>query len=163
LLGISTASYKYITNSNRVSTEVNGLLGDLMVARSEAIRQSYNVIVCPLPSGGGTTCTTTSTTWQYGWLVFADVNNNGAYDSGTDVLIRVQKPFTVTTDTLVSDPNVYSFKFNSEGFAVGLPTTQSYVTVTLHTNPVNDQWTRCLQVSTAGALATEHKGTGGCT
>jgi type IV fimbrial biogenesis protein FimT len=162
LLGLSTASYKYITNSNRVSTEVNGLLGDLMAARSEAIRQSYNVIVCPLPQNGGTSCAS-STSWQYGWLVFADVNNNGAYDSGTDVLIRVQQPFTAAGDTFQSDQSVQLIKFNSEGFTVGLPTTKGHITVILHTNPTNNQWTRCLQVGTYGALTTERQGAGDCT
>ena len=162
LIGIGTSSYKYVTNSNRVSTEVNGLLGDLMVARSEAIRQSYNVYVCPYTttSGAPSGCATSSN-WQGGWMVFADVNASGTYDSG-DVLLRVQQPFS-STDTFQSDQSVQFVEFNSEGFAVGLPTTKGHVTITLHTNPTNDQWTRCLQVGTYGALTTERKSTGDCT
>jgi type IV fimbrial biogenesis protein FimT len=156
LIGIGTSSYKYVTNSNRVSMEVNGLLGDLMVARSEAIRQSYNVYVCP------TAGCASSSNWQSGWTVFADVNGNGTYDAGTDVLIRVQKAFS-STDTFSSDQSVQFIEYNSEGFAVGLPTTKGHITVTLHTTPTNDQWTRCVQVGTYGALTTERKGTGDCT
>ena len=37
LLGIGVPSYRYITNSYRMSAEVNGLLGDLQYARAEAI------------------------------------------------------------------------------------------------------------------------------
>ena len=39
LLGIAIPSYRYVTTSNRMSGEVNGLLGDLQFARVEAIRE----------------------------------------------------------------------------------------------------------------------------
>ena len=162
LIGIGTSSYKYVTNSNRVSTEVNGLLGDLMLARSEAIRQSYNVVVCPY---SGTTipptACATSSNWQTGWMVFVDANANNQYDTG-ETILRVQLPFS-STDTFSVDQSVQYITFNSEGFAVGLPTTKGHITVTLHTTPTNDQWTRCLQVGTYGALTTERKNTGDCT
>src|SRR6185312_1007818 len=106
------------------------------------------------------------TTWQNGWIVFADVDNDGAYTSGTDVLIRQQNAFTTTTDTFTSsDSTVQAVKFNREGFAVGLPfsATENYVTITLHTSPQNDQWTRCVQITSYGGLTTEHQGKGGCT
>jgi type IV fimbrial biogenesis protein FimT len=161
LLSVGTASYRYVTNSNRVSTEVNSLLGDLMLARSEAIKQGVNVITCPLSTGP--TCNNVST-WQGGWMIFADVNNNGLYDTG-DVLIRVQNAFTSTTDTFTSDNNVTSVTYNREGFAVGLPATSSvnYITITLHTTPTSTQWTRCVQVNTYGGLTTERSGKGACT
>jgi type IV fimbrial biogenesis protein FimT len=154
LMGIGTASYRYVTNANRVSTEVNSLLGDLMLARSEAIKQSAFVIVCPLASPVG--CNATSI-WQNGWIVFVDVDNSGTYNTG-DILIRQQSAFPVTTDTFTSDQTVQSVKYNREGFAVGLPTTSSFVTVTLHTTPTNAQWTRCLQISTFGNLQTQRAG-----
>jgi type IV fimbrial biogenesis protein FimT len=159
LMGIGTASYRYVTNANRMSTEVNSLLGDLMLARSEAIKQSAFVIVCP--STDGTTCTGAST-WNTGWIVFSDLNNDGSYDNN-DVLVRWQKGFAVTTDSFTSDATVTSVKYNREGFAVGLPTTSTSVNVTLHTTPTNDQYTRCVNISTFGNLTTEKKGNGGCT
>lgn len=160
LLGIGTSTYKYVTNANRVSTEVNSLLGDLMLARSEAIKEGVSVITCPLSTGP--TCNKVST-WQNGWMIFADVNNNGTYDTG-DVLIRVQNAFNSTTDTFTSDNSVQSVTYNREGFAVGLPSTSSvnYITITLHTSPTNTQWTRCVQVSSYGGLTTEHSGKGSC-
>jgi type IV fimbrial biogenesis protein FimT len=161
LTGIGVSSYRYVTNSNRVSTEVNSLLGDLMLARSEAIKEGVNVITCPLSSGP--TCNKVST-WQNGWFVFADVNGNGSYDTG-DVLIRVQNAFTTTSDSFTSDNSVQSVTFNREGFAVGLvpaTSTVNYITITLHTTPTNTQWTRCVQVGTYGGLTTERTGKGGC-
>ncbi|HEX4673772.1 MAG TPA: GspH/FimT family pseudopilin [Steroidobacteraceae bacterium] len=160
VMGIGIPSYRYVTNSNRVSTEVNALLGDMMLARSEAIKQAQSVTVCP--SQGGTACDAT-TNWQHGWIVFSDVNGDGAFTVGTDTLLRVQKAFATATDTFQSDNAVEFVTYNREGFAVNQPTTlTNYITVTLHTAPANAQWTRCLQIGTYGGLTTEHSGTGGC-
>jgi type IV fimbrial biogenesis protein FimT len=160
VMGIGIPSYRYVTNSNRVSTEVNALLGDMMLARSEAIKQAQPVSVCP--SAHGTACDGT-TSWENGWIVFSDVNGDGAFTVGTDNLLRVQKAFATATDTFQSDNAVEVVTYNREGFAVNQPTTlTNYITVTLHTAPANTQWTRCLQIGTYGGLTTEHSGTGGC-
>jgi type IV fimbrial biogenesis protein FimT len=161
LTGIGVSSYRYVTYSNRVSTEVNSLLGDLMLARSEAIKQGVNVYVCPTSTTGTLACSGQNS-WQGGWMVFSDVDGSNSYNTG-DVLVRVQKAFTPATDTFTSDSGVTQVEFNREGFAVGLPSTSSnFVTITLHTSPVNDQWTRCVQVTTYGGLTTERANKGGC-
>ncbi|MFK9866802.1 Tfp pilus assembly protein FimT/FimU, partial [Escherichia coli] len=43
LFGIGLPSYKYVTTSNRVASEVNALLGDMQFARSEAVREGQTV------------------------------------------------------------------------------------------------------------------------
>lgn len=160
VMGIGISSYRYVTNSNRVSTEVNALLGDMMLARSEAIKQGQPVSVCP--SQNGTACDAT-TSWQKGWIVFSDVNGDGAFTVGADTLLRVQKAFATTTDTFQSDNAVEFVTYNREGFAINQPTTlTNYITITLHTVPASTQWTRCLQIGTYGSLTTEHTGNGGC-
>ena len=50
LMGIGVPSYRYVTTSNRMSTEVNSLLGDLQYARSEAAREGQFVAVCAAQS-----------------------------------------------------------------------------------------------------------------
>lgn len=160
ITGIGIPSYRYITNANRVSTEVNALLGDMMLARSEAIKQAQPVSVCP--SQGGLICDGTSS-WQNGWIVFSDVNGDGAFTAGSDTLLRVQKAFATTSDTFLSDNAVQFVTYNREGFAINQPSTvNNYITITLHTTPTSSQWTRCLQIGTYGALTTERSGTGGC-
>src|SRR5690348_14373151 len=54
LMAIADPSYRYITNSNRMAAEVNGLLGDMQYARSEAIKRGQNVTVCE--SSDGSSC-----------------------------------------------------------------------------------------------------------
>jgi type IV fimbrial biogenesis protein FimT len=159
LLSIAVPSYRYVTYSNRASSEVNALLGEMQLARAEAIKEGQFVTVCP--STNGTSCTG-STTWNTGWIVFSDVNGNATVDAG-DTVIQVQKAFAVTSDTFTSDNNVQAITFNREGFVSGLPATASgYITITLHTSPVNAQWTRCLQIMTLGSLTTERVNQGGC-
>ena len=51
LMAIGVPSFKYVTTSNRLSTEVNGLLGDMQFARSEAIKEGLPVTVCSSLSG----------------------------------------------------------------------------------------------------------------
>lgn len=164
LLTIGIPSYRYVTNSNRATTEVNALLGDMQYARSEAIKEGQPVTVCPLTgTAPNYNCAANTNTWQGGWIVFSDVNGNANVDTATDVILHVQQPFSVATDSFVSDNNVYAVTYNREGFATGLPaTTNGYVTVTLHTSPLSSAWTRCLQLGTYGSAMTLRFNNGSC-
>ncbi len=155
LLAIGVPSYRYVSYSNRVSAEVNALLGDLQFARSEATREGQTVTVCPADATL-TRCVTNATAWQSGWIVFSDVNNNATIASAGDIL-RVKAAFTGTPqDSFVSDNALSFVSFNREGFATAFPpAAQGYVTITLHTTPNNAQWTRCLQIFTTGMMTTE--------
>lgn len=160
LFAIGLPSYRYITNSNRATSEVNGLLADMQYARSEAVKEGQTVTVCP--STDGASCLTTSNVWNTGWIVFQDPNNSHTVDSGETVL-RVQKGFTTTTDSFTSDNNIDYVMFNREGFVIAEQAVPNgYFTVTLHTTPTNQQWTRCLQISALGALTTERYTAGVC-
>ena len=73
LLVVGVPSFRYVTNANRIAGEINGLLGDLQLARSEAIEQGRPVTICR--SVDGATCAAANT-WQSGWIVFMDANGN---------------------------------------------------------------------------------------
>lgn len=148
LLSIAVPSYRYISNSYRMSAEVNGLLGDAQFARSEAIKEGQQIVVCT--SLDSATCANL-TTWQVGWIVCVDANANNTCDAGEAVL-RVQTAFGNKGDTFVSDAasNASAIVFNREGFAVGFP---AIATLTLHDKTSNSVWTRCLQIQTVGIMA----------
>jgi type IV fimbrial biogenesis protein FimT len=160
LLALGVPSYRYVTYSNRVSSEVNALLGDLQYARSEAIKEGQMVTVCPTTNGSSTlpTCSG-STSWQTGWIVFSDIANNQTPTTGS--ILRVSAAFTGTPqDAFISNDTLTFVSFNREGFATALPTSvtstpKGYATITLHTTPNNAQWTRCLQIFTSGMMGTE--------
>src|ERR1700728_298321 len=93
VMTLAIPSFRYVTNSNRIAGEVNGLLGDLQFARAEAVKEGRNVTVCI--SADGQSCVANATTWQSGWIVFSDPTDTGVVDPGETVL-RQQKPFSST-------------------------------------------------------------------
>jgi type IV fimbrial biogenesis protein FimT len=151
LLSLAIPSFRYVTNSNRIASELNGLLGDLQLARAEAIKEGRTVTVCQ--SNDGATCTN-STSWQGGWIVFSDPTNVGVYDVG-EIYLRKQKPFS-GTDTFLASNNVAVITFNREGYAVGMA---NGTLVTLHDSTNNSAWTRCLSINLSGQMTSEVQGT----
>jgi type IV fimbrial biogenesis protein FimT len=156
LMALGVPSYQYVTSSNRISGEVNSLLGDLQYARAEAIKEGQTVSVCA--STNLTTCSGT-TTWQNGWIVFSDVNGSGAVDSPNDQVLRVQRAFSLG-DTFNANNGMKFVTFNREGFALNL--NNPPITVTLHAAVPSTGSTRCLQITIVGQLTTEAAGTGAC-
>lgn len=157
LLSIAAPSYRYVTNANRASAEINALLGDLMYARAEAIRQGAAVVVCT--SADSQSCAAV-TTWEGGWVACV-ANAGGTCDNTTEVL-RVQKAFT-STDTLRPDANsnAAAIRFGRTGFATGI--NAAGATFTLHDKTQNPVWTRCLSVTVVGLLhTTNHAWTPAC-
>jgi type IV fimbrial biogenesis protein FimT len=152
MLSIGLPSYRYITNSYRMSAELNSLVGDLMYARAEAIREGQPVALCV--SADGLNCSG-ATTWASGWIVFPDPGGNGSADAPGTIL-HVQQPFAGTNpDTFVLTNPISSIIFNREGFAVGAPaTTAAFVATqfTLHDKTSNTAWTRCLTISAQGMI-----------
>jgi type IV fimbrial biogenesis protein FimT len=149
VLVVGIPSYRYITNANRMAAEMNSLVGDLMYARAEAIKEGQPVAVCV--STNGLTCSGAST-WQCGWIVFPDPGGNGANDVPASIL-HVQQTFT-STDTFTGAVNpVPAFIFNREGFAQadgggGFAQTQ----LDLKDKTANNAWTRCLSINAQGLL-----------
>jgi type IV fimbrial biogenesis protein FimT len=149
LLTIGIPSFRYVTNSNRIAAEINGLLGDMQFARSEAVKEGLPVTVCV--SSNSTACDGFNVnTWQNGWIVFSDANGDAAVSAG-DVILRVQKPFS-STDTFRATNNVGAVTFNREGYANGIATGTS---IQLHDATSNNSWTRCLSVSLVGMMASQ--------
>ena len=156
LVAIAAPSFKYVTTSNRITTELNGFLGDLQYARSEAVKQGLPVTVCS--STDGATCNG-GAVWQSGWILFLDSNSNQTVDAGETVL-RVQNAFS-SADTFLPDNGAFSaITFNREGYA----STNAAVIVTLllHDSTNAAQWTRCLAISPVGMLTTQRAAVGNC-
>jgi type IV fimbrial biogenesis protein FimT len=150
---IAIPSFRYVTNSNRIASEVNGLLGDLQFARSQAVKEGQTVTVCS--SNNGTGCTNTA--WQLGWIVFLDTNGSKSVDAG-EAIVRVQ-PALGGTDTFIATPGAFhAITYNRMGYA---PTGQATaINVTLHDSTANTNWTRCVAINPIGTAVTEKYGVG---
>jgi type IV fimbrial biogenesis protein FimT len=152
LMSIGLPSYRYVTTSNRMSTEINSLLGDMQYARSEAVREGQYVTVCVAGSTSPTaSCAASGTaTWQKGWIIFSDVNHDGTIDSAGSVL-RIQNAFT-SSDTFVASPAASAVTFNREGFAsLGSGATR----ITLNDSGNDQLYGRCLDINQAGMMTTQ--------
>jgi type IV fimbrial biogenesis protein FimT len=161
IIGILTAiglpSFKYVTASNRISSEINALLGDMQFARSQAIKQGLTVTVCT--STDGATCNTggAGNTWNTGWIVFLDSNGNQQVDAGEQI-IRTQPGFS-SNDTLTTSVVAYgATTYNRMGYA---PTpTGNTINISLHDVNNMSVYTRCLAITASGSVSTEKAGAG---
>jgi type IV fimbrial biogenesis protein FimT len=165
LAGIGVPSFRYVTASNRISSEVNALLGDMRYARTEAIKEGSWVTVCA--SADQATCSA-SGNWNTGWIVFSDTLDIQTAPANLNSLLRVETPFiggdTFTAADTTSTP-VVAVTFNREGFATSYNTLGSGTTpgtaatpptlMTLNANPKNSNWTRCLAINNIGMVTTE--------
>lgn len=156
LMAIGAPSYRYVTTSNRIAGEINSLVGDLQYARSEAIKEGQTVTVCA--STDQATCVGGGATWTTGWIVFMDGANVGTVDPNESIL-RTRTALT-SGDTLAGDSNVSAITFNREGFAQGLA---GMLTLKLHEKNSVAGYTRCLEITIVGAMATRTKGQVNCT
>jgi type IV fimbrial biogenesis protein FimT len=149
MLAIGVPSYKYITTSYRMSSEVNNLLGDLMYARGEALKEGQYVTVCV--SSNGTGCTAGG--WQSGWVVYSNPTQAATPAGGT--VLRVQAPFS-GTDTFIANTGITSITYNREGFAwTGGAGFLANTLITLHNVTGTTGYTRCLAVTPQGMTYTE--------
>ena len=95
LIGIVTAfaipSMTAFTN-DRLTTNINSMVGHLAYARSEAVKLSQQVSICvsnntdtPNPSctGGG---------WEDGWIVYIDADASDTFDAA-ETIIKAHGPF----------------------------------------------------------------------
>jgi type IV fimbrial biogenesis protein FimT len=78
LLAVGVPSFSYMIDRNRVAGEVNQMLADLALTRSEALARRTRVVMCRSanPTTGGT-CDGAATDWNSGWVVFVDDTTAG--------------------------------------------------------------------------------------
>lgn len=94
----------FLANS-RVTGATNDLIADLLQARSLGVTNGYRGVVCP--STTGTSCSTTSSDWGIGRMVFIDKNANGTFNTG-DTLIKYTTGLPGNLSiTLSGFPNTY--------------------------------------------------------
>jgi type IV fimbrial biogenesis protein FimT len=158
LATIAMPGFKYVTTSNRIASEVNGLLGDMQFARSEAVKEGQSVTVCIAANANLNSCAGNAAggNWAPGWIVFLDTNNNQQVDAN-EAVIRAQPAFS-GTDTFVAAGNAAfnAVTFNRLGYAPTGVTTN----ISLHDSTANPDWTRCLAVNAIGSTVTEKAGVG---
>jgi type IV fimbrial biogenesis protein FimT len=159
LLAIGVPSFRYVTTSNRLSSEINGLLGDMQFARAEAIKEGRTVTVCS--SVDRATCSGLAD-WSKGWIVFSDPANPAVVDPG-EAILRTQGPLAAGDSLKDNSGNLSSATFNRAGLLSSAALALNAVTLTLHDKTATAGWTRCLSLASQGVMtAQNHTTTPGC-
>jgi type IV fimbrial biogenesis protein FimT len=84
LLMISAPAFSHLLHASRLTSATNALVASIHVARSEAIKRSQRVVICPSPAGDA--CAGAGG-WQQGWMIFHDANNNAKRDAGESLVL----------------------------------------------------------------------------
>jgi len=147
ILGIGIPAFQ----NNTTSTEANALLGMIQLARSAAVKQGQNVIVCPSSNPTATTpVCSTGTSWSGGWIVLAPASSSCTAVGGAtgDLVLQTQQAFAGTdTATFVTTTGTStSFCFTRFGFS----STANTGLVQFDSSPVSLTQRRCMAVSGVG-------------
>ena len=110
----------YVKN-DRLSTQINTLVGHLAYARSEAVTRGQQVGLCP--SDNLTACS--GNDWAAGWILYVDADGDSGFSGGEEIL-RTKQPLSGNnslTGTFVNQTGSAAFIYDRRGFsAVGTGT-----------------------------------------
>jgi type IV fimbrial biogenesis protein FimT len=81
IFAIAIPSMTTFNQNDRLTTNINTLIGHLAYARSEAVKRSVQVAVCA--SNDGATC---SGGWSDGWIVFIDADSDDSFTAGEEII-----------------------------------------------------------------------------
>ena len=119
---VAIPSFINALKNNRLAAYTNELSAALTLARSEAVKRNLPVVVCRSANATASVPTCTSGTgkggWEVGWLVFADVNKNGIYDS-SDLLLHRRGALTGGLTVIGTNNVANRVSFNSRGIVPG--------------------------------------------
>jgi type IV fimbrial biogenesis protein FimT len=96
VLSTAVPSISSTIKDNRLVTQLNSVVADIHLARSEAAKRDTRVILCrsAMPTASSPVCGGDTRIWTSGYLIFADDGNysNNVYNAGTDTLLRIGRP-----------------------------------------------------------------------
>ena len=118
LLTQGVPSFMATIKNNRLITYTNDLVGDINLARSEAVKRGVRVVLCRSadPSAATPTCSGTANTWSTGWLIFADADAEGTFVAANgDTLIRIGLPASGTTTIITNATSNSNLEYNPDG------------------------------------------------
>lgn len=119
LLAVAAPSFTTVIQNTRLTTQIGEFNGALLLARSEAIKRRAAVTVCQ--SANGAACGG-GMSWETGWIVFVDTNDNAALDTG-EVILRVGSaldPLYTLRGTAGSLSTFITFRSNGAGTVSGI-------------------------------------------
>ena len=148
---LAAPSFNEAMLGNKLASFANRFVASTQLARSEAIKRNAVVRVCA--SADGATCAGGGT-FQQGWVVFHDANNDGVVNSG-EAVIQVQQ--ALSGDYHFTSNAGYSLAFQ----AIGAGATASIMTLCRATPSPGGQ-ERKVTLSATGRVSVETTRNGTC-
>ena len=111
MVSMTAPAMSALRQQHQLQAQAEGFFNSVVLARSEALRRQQRVTLCARATDSA--CDATGT-WQQGWLVFVDANDNAQRDAGEALL---EKHAPVPTDlrmAVTSTARAY-FSYNAEG------------------------------------------------
>lgn len=146
LLGLAAPSMLKLVLTRQANLLTHELITSINLARSEAIKRNSRVVLCK--SSDGASCVTAGS-WDQGWILFQDANNNALIDL-TEVVLRRQNPANMGV-TLTGNANVANYLSMSPS---GMPKLISGAfqagTLSLCTTPATEESSRQIVLSLSG-------------
>lgn len=96
LVAVAIPSFTSVMVNYRLTSIANTFVASAQLARSEAIKRNGRVTMCK--SADGVTCTV-SGSWNQGWILFHDVDNNAAKGT-TEAIIHRESAMPVNYLTM---------------------------------------------------------------
>ncbi len=108
-MAIAVPGIQGFVSSNRLTSQVNELMADISLTRSEAIKRATEAGVC-VTAAGGSSCVTTGN-WANGWLVYyvCPAGDATGCTVGNNVPLKIQEAVSGSnTLTAPADAIVFS-------------------------------------------------------
>lgn len=90
LAAFAIPSMRSFSQNDRLTTNINTMIGHLAYARSEAVKRHAQVSICV---SNDTVSCTGGNNWEDGWIVYVDADANGTFDAATvnEDILRVNQ------------------------------------------------------------------------
>lgn len=162
LVAIGIPSLKTFVASNRLSSNVNTMIGLINYARSEAIVRNQPVVICP-KSSGGIGCANSNMWSQFELQVFVDVNGNNDRNTA-DILLKTVSAIDSSGDIarITRNTGVGVIAFQSSGLSQTAQRFDIYEVNASNTD-YEFQYGRSLCISRSGRVRVVSYATSNCT
>lgn len=156
LLGIGVPSFNSMLRQNRLATHTNELVAATALARSEAVKRGSLVTLCA--ANAQQTACSGGDDWTLGWIVFSDLDGDGAIDAGGQPDEVVQRwPGTAARRVGVDSAGVSFISYRGDGSSTIVPGAE--VSYLLWSEPCTAQLgARQLRVNAAGRTSVTRVG-----
>jgi type IV fimbrial biogenesis protein FimT len=149
VVGLALPSLQGVLGGSEMRATGNQLMYSLQTARSEAIKRSTPVALCPSKNqpANAPVC---DGTYEDGWIVFVDADQNGVQSEGDEVLQQSEAlppKFSITPDKLFEEAVFFSLSGTSVTSA-GRP-----ISGNINISSQSTNQTRTIRIAASGRIS----------